>query len=103
MASPGRCSRSAIAATQTTQIGRRVILRFVFQRRGFFFWPDYDWMIVVGWNPGRAIPEASAWYVSSLELAKKAKASPCHYSLLKQKKGNRNLPSPGRGFLFGSA
>ena len=54
MASPGRCSRSAIAATQTTQIGRRVILRFVFQRRGFFFWPDYDWMIVVGWNPGRA-------------------------------------------------
>jgi len=24
-------------------------------------------MIVVGWNPGRAIREASAWLVSSLE------------------------------------
>jgi len=28
----------------------------VFAAPGFFFWPDYDWMIVVGWNPGRAIP-----------------------------------------------
>ena len=23
-------------------------------------WPDYERMIFVGWNPGRAIPEASA-------------------------------------------
>ena len=23
---------------------------------GFFFWTNYEWMIVVGWNPGRAIP-----------------------------------------------
>ena len=26
----------------------------------FFFWSDHAWMIVVGWNPGRTIPEASA-------------------------------------------
>ena len=27
---------------------------------GFFFWANYESMIVVGWNPGRAIPEPSA-------------------------------------------
>jgi hypothetical protein len=32
-----------------------------------FFWPNYEWMIVVGWMR-MAIPEASSWRISSLEL-----------------------------------
>ena len=83
MASPGRCSRSAIAAAQTAQIGRRVILRFGVRSAGaFFFWPDYDWMIIVGWNPGRAIPLSQR------------KPRLAHSSLEEM--------IPGRGFLFGS-
>jgi hypothetical protein len=39
----------------------------VFAAPGFFFWPDYVWMIVVGWMR-MAIPEASVWRISSLEL-----------------------------------
>jgi hypothetical protein len=45
VASPGRCSRSAIAAAQTAQIGRSVILRFGVGAPGSFFWPNYEWMI----------------------------------------------------------